>query len=403
MENDKTLDNRQGNANHDIMRKTNVLKLLNCIRESGPLTKREIQTQTGLSWGAIWNISSELINKEILKEAKVGKTTTGRTPVALDINGVSHFFIGIDMIEDKVMTVIIDMKCQVLSQRKYACTDFRRESILSLIKNIIKELLECPSASGGTFIGIGISMQGAVDNFKGVSCFHPVYEDWENVALKNILEESFELPVIVMHDPDCMALAEKWFGHAHSAKNYLFIRFDDSMGIGIGMSIIINGEVYSGSHGFTGELGHIIINFDESKEFYDKKGMLGMYSTISGIQKTLSDALPNYNLSFTEAACHARLGESPYYEVFQVAGKALGCAIASLANILNPEMVILGGNFMDYSDVFWDTMTEYIHKNIWKFTDVDVRISEVVNGAAIGAAVAVLQQLYNGEIPSTFT
>lgn len=394
-------------AKHDSIRNTNTLIVLESIINSGPVTKREIQEKTCLSWGAVSNITNELLRKKIIVETKSSDSSVGRTPSQLDVNSSENLIIGLDINIEGITAVLIDLKCRVLKKISQEVLKTGAEDILKQVKLLVHLLLQDSHAEISGIIGLGVAMQGAVDTEKGISIFSPHFPNWENVPLKDILEKEFDIPVFVEHDPNCMALSERWMGAAKGVNNLLFIR----LSMGIGMSIIINGELYKGADGSAGEFGHITMNPGGPRCSCGNYGCLEVYvSGSSIIQKAAEglilgrfEILPGYTeakkeLGLKHIVAAARQGDGFAENLFQEAGIYLGIGISNLVNIMNPDLIVIGGEMAKCSDLFLDVTMETILQKAWKNSRVNVVTSKLENdSAAIGAAALFVQKLFNRE------
>ena len=214
-------------TNHDQMRIANTVSVLNYVREFGPLTKKALQQKTGLSWGSISSITTDLIKQKIIIECQKQNPYPGRNPKDLDISSITNLLIGIDISAEGITGVLIDLKCKVIESKKIKIViDNEQENYPELILNHIRNLIShfLNKAAKMRVIGIGLAVQGAVDSEHGISLFSPHIPGWKNIHLKAILETEFKLPILVEHDPNCMALAERWLGGINNVPNMLLIR-----------------------------------------------------------------------------------------------------------------------------------------------------------------------------------
>ena len=393
---------------HDIMRTTNTLSLLDCIRDYGPLTKGEIQEKTGLSWGAICNIISELLKSRIISECMSTEFAVGRTPSKFDINSNDRLIIGIDINIEGLTAVLIDLKCRVLNSIRVAIMENEKEEVLKQAKCIIHQLLDSTRIDRDKIIGIGIAMQGTVNSDEGVSVYSPYFNNWDNIPLKDIFEKEFNLPVCVEHDPNCMAMTERWLGGAKDVKDMLFIR----LSMGIGMSIIINGEIYRGVDGSAGEFGHITINPDGARCTCGNYGCLEVYASGRSILQQTREGLKlrrttleiglekdNEAINLSTVANAARKGDAYLRSIFENAGIFLGIGISNMINIFNPEMVIIGGELGKFADLYLDKAREIAKQKAWKNSRINILASQFESdSAAIGAAAVYVQKIFSGNV-----
>jgi len=394
-------------AKHDFMRTTNTLSVLECIMQAGPVTKKDIQDRTGLSWGAVSNIISVLLQKKVISEAKSTESNIGRTPSKFDISRNNNLIIGIDINAAGLTTVLTDFKCNVLKSMRYGVIEKDKEGIIKQIKDIIRSTMEDARIDRQKASGIGVAMQGAVDTERGVSVFSPYFPDWKEVHINEILQEEFKLPVLLDHDPNCMALAERWLGAAKGVKNLLLVRL--SMG-GIGMSIIINEKIYRGADGSAGELGHIIVDPDGPRCTCGNYGCLEVYASGRSLLMKAKEAIKQGLVFFSpdidehsevplEAIAEAATGGNGHVRnLFDEMAFYLGIGISNAINVFNPQLIIIGGELARYEKLFMAKLKETVESKAWKWSNKNIIASRLgSNSPAIGAAALFIQKVFAGE------
>lgn len=393
-------------ANHDLMRTTNTLEILKCVRDAGPLTKREIQARVGLSWGAVSNITGDLLRRGLLAECKRKETSVGRTPSIYEINGQRNLCIGLDINAEGITGVLTDLKCRSIKETRLNNLENTRAGILDQVGQVIQTL---SADLAGRLIGIGVAMQGSVDAEHGVSVFSPYFPDWHNVPIKKLLEDEFGIQTRVEHDPNCMALAEQWLGVAREVKNVLFVR----MTMGIGLSIMIDGRIYRGADGNAGEFGHIIMNPGGLRCTCGNYGCLEAYASGRSILARAMEGIrlgrcggieppaDGTELKLETIADAARQGHAYLAGLFEEAGSYLGIGLSSLVNILNPELIVIGGGLARFADLFLERAKAAAMDKVWKGCRVNLVLSSLPNNAAaIGAAGMIAQDVFAGSYPS---
>lgn len=187
---------------------------------------------------------------------------------------------------------------------------------------------------------VSVSIGGPLDIKRGIIYSPPNLPGWDNIDLKTLLEERFLLPVFIEHDGNAGALAEYFFGAGRGYKNIIFL----TLGTGLGAGIILDGKVYHGTNDNAGEVGHIRIA-RTGPEAYGKKGSWEGYCSGTGIAKLAHQMYPRRwkpNVTAAEIAKSAREGDRDALTVLQKSARFLGQGLAILADILNPEIIILG-------------------------------------------------------------
>ncbi len=400
-------------AQHGLMRSTNTIFILENIRDYGPITKREIQERTGLSWGAVSNITGDLLRKKVISEFKSADSLVGRTPAMLDINNTENLVIGLEVNAEGINTVLTDIKCRVLKKINSPVLVNEKNEILKQMKSIIHKIIVTSEINTDKLLGIGVAMQGSVNAEEGISVYSPYFNDWKDVPLGKILSDEFNVPVFVEHDPNCMALSEKRFGVAKDIKSFLFVR----LSMGIGMSIITDGNIFRGADGSAGEFGHIIINPGGPRCSCGNYGCLEAYASGRSIIQKVTEGIglgkiPEIQGDFSNwgsidiAFCAelAQKGDPFTKMLFADAGVYLGIGISNLINIFNPELIILGGELARHSSLFIEKTRVIAKEKTWRNSRINLVISKCPDdSAAIGATLLIIQKIFMGEIKDIIT
>lgn len=284
----------------------------------------------------------------------------------------------------------------------------RREKghILSSMIANIAELRTIEKSRGNKVMAIGIGSPGIIDLKRGIVITSPNFKDWKGVRLKTILEKAVKLPVVLDNDANAAAYGEKWKGAGRKVNSLVCL----TMGTGIGGGIILNGEVWHGADGMAGEIGHMTVNPDGPRCNCGNTGCLETYSSATGMEKNAIAALKcgkrsvlkklsfgdNGNITAKMIYEAASKGDRLAIEILAEAGRYLGIAMASLINILNPEMMVLTGAVTGAWDFFMPTAKQEMKKRAY---GVLIERTKIVRGkltdtaGIVGAAGLALKQL----------
>ncbi len=220
---------------------------------------------------------------------------------------------------------------------------------------IIRDRLE--THDDWSLAAIGISCGGPLDAEKGLILAPPNLPGWDGVDIFTPLKDAFGVPVMMQNDADACALAEWKMGAGKGSRNMIFLTF----GTGMGAGLILNNELYSGSTGMAGEIGHVRMEPDGPMG-YGKKGSFEGFCSGGGIaaqgRKRAEEALRKGtpalfcpDESFLESISSKSIaetmekGDALASEIFQTVGDYLGRGLAVLIDILNPELIVIGGIF----------------------------------------------------------
>ncbi len=393
--------------NHDLMRYSNILSVFTCVLNNGPISKREVQRKTGHSWGSISNIITELERKGLLvsKGQKDEPYPPGRIPSIYDINCSDNYIIGVDFSLEGITGVITDFKCNIKYSFRQPVIKLSRDSIISQIISTITQLKN--ELRDKNIMGIGIAFPGTVDKKSGIALHLSQIPDFKPINFNEILGEEFGIPIAVQRDPDCMAEAEKLIGLAQNLTDCIFIR----VSYGIGMSILSDNKILSGGNNCIGQFSHMTVIEDGSLCTCGKHGCLKTTSSITAILSIAEECIKKNESpmlkkltggdkpSLMQLAYAARSGDECANNIFHKAANYVGIAIANVAAILDPQIIILSGELTHFDDVFVKYVRKSAEKNAWPRTKINIACSSLQSeAAAIGAAAQILTKIKNGEI-----
>lgn len=389
-------------TNSDL-KNSNIKGVFLAIQSMGPILRKNLQEKTGLSWGSIsFNINT-LCEMKLIAETEYEGTSVGRKPHSFDINPYDNYLIGIDIQKSMLRAVAADLKGRTAFCHSVPLAYTDKISVLEDIYLLIDRVLR--EINGKKVICIGIAVQGIVSKNNAVSKYFPEFSDWENVDLKRLVEERFGLLCFIFHDPDAIMCAEKLFLNARnpSLRNVALVRLDN----GVGMSIMINREIFTSSTGKSGEIGHINVEKDGLECICGDRGCLEAYVTSGSIIKRFLSAVRQGEstsvrisditaVNINTLATAAKSGDPLCRRLFVEMGDYLGIALSSYINVFNPQLIIIQGEFTKYRYVYESYMRASIEKHVWYANETDIVFAEYDQFvAAMGAALASFEKTLN--------
>ena len=343
------------------------------------------------------------INSKLFVEVVKTATKAGRSPTCIDINPDRNLILALDINVVGISAVVVSLKGDVKQMISENIESFEATEILKQVDMIIAMILGSYINTDCTVLGIGSALQGSVNVEEGISVFNPHFKNWKNIHIKEHLEKKFHLPVYVEHDPNCLALSELIFGQHDKIENAVFIRY----GMGIGMSIIQDGQIVRGRDGNAGEIGHMIMIDDGETCYCGNNGCLETLASATSIIKAAGDEYLKGNGRFSlkrrdiikRLAMEAENGNVKIAEVFKKAGTFMGRGIANVVNILNPDQVILCGIMAQYSRLYADDLLTAAQNSIWSDSSLNIRYSTGDHfQVAVGAAGILVNQILSGNL-----
>ncbi len=330
------------------LRRINRSTLLKQIYFGGPVNRLELSQQTELSPATVTNLSGELLAEGVIIESGIEEIEAGRPRTLLTINPQYGYFIGIDVGETRIQSELFDLTmhrlCTVI--HPLSREENQPKQVVDPIVASVKDLLAQANLQSKDVLGVGIGMPGLVDPASGVSIYAPNW-DWHDVPLLSMLKKHLDMPIYLDNGAKAMALAESLFGAGRDKDSVAVLL----IGTGIGAGIITEGSLYRGAINSAGEFGHITVELDGRLCRCGSRGCLEAYAGAPGIiqrmaEHGLKSPLPQSGdqmetiVAIAEAA---RKGELHAIQVLNETARYLGAGVANLINLVNPQIILLGG------------------------------------------------------------
>ena len=361
-----TQSNNLLSSNINLVKSHNTRAVLLSLLQEGPISRVELAEKLSLSNTTITNIISELLDQGIVIEEHLETTEkrkrVGRPRRMLCLVPAARYAIGVHIGVGLFRVAITNLFAEIIFSEiaAFELTTPPEEVILAIIQ-MIEAAIEQSEIERQRVIGVGVGASGLVNYEAGINVLAPRL-GWENVPIQHIMESQLDLPVCVDNNVRTMALAEAIFGDGQGVGVLAFVYGR----IGVGAGIVVNGQVFRGSGAGAGEIGHTII-IPESGETCTC-GNTGCLETLLSEPVWIRHA-EKLAASHPEStlAAYLKHGDerSPIELIFSAAtngdelaqqfieqrSRYLGIALANLVNVLNPELIILGGMFAQGSDL----------------------------------------------------
>ncbi|WP_163537961.1 ROK family transcriptional regulator [Gracilibacillus sp. YIM 98692] len=354
--------------NQHVVKKENKALVLETIKEHYPISRASIAQVTGLNKGTVSSLVSELIDEKLIHESGTGKSSGGRRPVMLFLNESAGFTISIDLGVKSVLGVLTDLKGNIKQEKRVHFDDPSLEGVLMILYSLIDELHDKAPDSEYGIVGIGIGVPGVVTN-DGEILLAPNL-GWKKVALQQMLFEKYQVPITVENEANAGAYGEKVFGVGQKSNELVYA----SISIGIGVGLILDGKLYKGLRGFSGELGHMTIEKDGKHCRCGNQGCWELYAS----EQVLLDKAAQLGLehqSIKELVSEADNGNEQVISLFEDLGDYIGVGITNIIHIFNPEQVVIGNSIIAASAYILPAIEKRIEKNTIGFNKDDVQFN----------------------------
>ncbi|HEX7555872.1 MAG TPA: ROK family transcriptional regulator [Leptolinea sp.] len=386
------------------VRAHNLSTTLNLIRDRGSITRAEIIQITKLSAPTISSLVNILIDSDFVREGGIGLSSGGRKPVVLEFNYDVRKILGIDMGATHITIVLMNLKGEVSQRFSYHLDVLTKpQEALQTINNAVKNILNKAGLTGRDLLGIGYTVPAPLVNDRTGEFITHYMPAWKNIhCITTIHEVTSDVPVYFENDANAAAIAEKWWGCGLGYDNLVYIK----LGTGVGSGLVINGDIYKGFNGTAGEIGHTTIEADGRKCRCGNRGCLESYIGIQGILSDGRNALkdnPKWkdrlaDLDVKGVVLAAREGNQECEKIITTAGWYLGIGLANIINLVNPGLLILGGDLADAGQMLLEPARKSLVERTVGF---NTRTENLVigemgsNAVAIGAATLVIMNAFH--------
>ena len=329
------------------LRKSNRSRALWEVFLNGPLTRQEVGTVAGLSPATVSNLVAALVAEGVVAEVGLEDSNGGRPRGLLQVNPGYGYVIGVDVGETEFLVELFDFALQPLA-RHTSVTDMSVLDPDDAVSHIV-EGVEAVIAEAGVgraaILGVGVGVPGLVEHHAD-AVVHGQSVGWHAVPLEQMLRDRTRLPILVDNGAKTLGQAERWFGAARSTGNAAIVL----LGIGVGMCIISNGEVYRGATSSAGEWGHTTVVAGGRICRCGAQGCLEAYVGAGAIVaryeqlKRRRAASGPGELEAGIAGIIAAAGRDRIADqVLDETVTYLGAGLADLVNLFNPERIVVGG------------------------------------------------------------
>ncbi len=316
-----------------LIKKMNTSIVLEAVIKHAPLSRAQISELTGLNKATVSSLVQDLIDSDLVLEIGPGQSSGGRKPVMLLFKGTAGYAIGIDLGVNYIRGQLVDLEGNVIAEQQRSLKQHDAAFALEQLSECIERLMNGAPESSYGIVGIGVGVPGIVDD-RGAILFAPNLR-WRNIELQRQLEERFGVPVTIDNEANAGAQGEQKYGAGRGIPNQIYV----SVGIGIGTGIILNKELYKGASGFSGELGHLSIEYDGKPCSCGNRGCWELYASENAL---LEQAVELGFDSLEGLLDAASAGDERVRELIRSIGDYLGAGIANIVNVFNPNVVIIG-------------------------------------------------------------
>jgi predicted NBD/HSP70 family sugar kinase len=393
-------------ANLPAIAAFNETVVLDAVRRSPDgLSRVELAARTGLSAQTVTNVTRRLLHQGLIREAgKQSEGSPGKPRTILRLDPAGAYAVGVHLDPTVIACVLLDLEGGVVAHVHRASPgDGDAVSTLAATVDAIHEVLGTPGVDARRVIGVGVAAPGPIDADTGVVVRPPLIPGWNDFHLRDELTAATGLPSLVAKDVTCAAVAERWRDPAGASKDYAFVYY----GTGVGVGLVLGGEVYTGSTDNAGDVGHVLVDPEGARCACGRRGCYGesvrpyrlvMQALWNGVLAPPpgTEVVPGEDLHldvetidalFTELTGAADAGDARAQEIVDRSIRNSAFYLSNLTALLDLDRVVYGGPS-------WSRVeSRYLDLLPQRFAELDMGILThpvVIEASAVGEDVAAV-------------
>lgn len=330
--------------------------LLRLIRTGAARSRADLVSLTGAPRSTVSARVEQLLASKLVYEGGSGDSRGGRPPTLLAFNSKAGYVLAVDLGATSVRVALTDLAGEFLAAESQELEISKGPVfVLEIVNKLADRLLKKVGGGPEAVKAVGVGVPGPVEFATGRLVHPPLMSGWHDYAVPAAFAR-FECPVYVDNDVNVMAAGE--LGSGGSEENFLVVK----IGTGIGCGIVVNGQIYRGTQGCAGDIGHIYI--PSEKTVICRCGNENCLEAIAGggaLSRTAAASGLDVH-SVKDLVRLALLGEPPALELIRNAGREVGGVLASLVNIFNPSRIVLVGSVAEAGNPLLAGIREVVYR-----------------------------------------
>ncbi len=386
-------------ATSETARDINSRIMLNLVRKHQPISRADLMRPSGLQRSTVSVITEQLIAERWLREGEVGQLPRGRRPTFLHINEERAGIFGINVRPHLTNMALANLGGRFLEQESMATPTSPDEFVKQIGERVHASMKQHPQMA---YEGIGVSLPGRVDLSSQKFVFAPNL-GWHEEDLKERLELATGLPVDLENEANACALSEFWFGrYSESVGNLIAVAVSE--GIGVGM--ILNGQLVRGPSGLAGEFGHVTINENGPKCGCGNRGCWEVYASNSAAVRYYNEAKASKNgkknhngeasINFEDLLGLAERGDLKALEALDHMAQYLGRGISTLVTGLAPDIIVVVGEVTRAWDRLGPIISDVVKQHSFTHTTTKIIASGPAPQPRLRGIIALVLQKHFG-------
>lgn len=380
---------RRNPGSQTALRARNQQRIIEALLAGGPQTQAELSRSTGLSSATVSNIVRQMSGNRLVRTEPT--TSSGRRALSVRLIDTGAVAAGIDIGRRHIRVVLATLGYQILHEAAIALPlGHSAGEGMDAASALLDRVLTEADVERHRVLGAGIGIPGPIDRRTGTVVRGAILPEWVGINMREDLGARLQLPVFIDNDANLGALAQVTWGPHGGCENLIFVK----VATGVGAGLIINGSLFYGNVGVTGEIGHATISDQGLICRCGNRGCLETVASTSTMMDLLSRASSG-PVTTADIVRRGAAGDPATLRVVDDAGMAVGRAVAGIANALNPEVIVVGGSLTGLGDVLLNPVRRGLLRHAVPLIGETTTLSMSSLGdraEALGAASLVLAQ-----------
>ena len=340
-----------------LLRSINQRAVLELIRQRGPLSRAQVARDAGLSKPTVSLALATLHEAGLVRE--VGRSTGGRGPGAVlyELNPDAGWVVGIDVGRRWVRAAIADITGGIVARRSERARARSARSLIGQIGDVAHHLAAEAGIAWDQVSHATIGSPGVFDPRRGLMEMAPNLPGWGRQGIVEAVRDQLGTNVTFENDVNLAALGERARGHGRTLSDFVYLW----IGTGIGIGIVLGGELYSGARGAAGEIGYLPIGPADSTRAARRRGAFEEAAAAGGIVQMAREVGVQGADTAEQVFAAARRGDPLALRAVAVEAHLLALGVASIVPVLDPEAVILGGGVGRSGDMLVEPIERELH------------------------------------------
>src|SRR3954449_9941247 len=364
-----------------LLRTLNQGALMQRLRDEGQLSRAQLARDTGLSKPTVSQALAELETAGLVRSVGLAAPSRGRTALLYEPDPTAGYVVGIDIGRAWIRIAVADLTGTILARSD---SPNRARTAAAVVRTVAREARATVKQAGigwKRVVHTVVGSPGVFDPGTGRLWHAPNLPDWSKAGLADELRDALTPSTAIDNDANLAAVGERDFGRGRDARNFVYVE----LGTGLGVGIVIDGEIYRGARGAAGEVGYIPWPGDGAAG-RSERGRLEEATSAAAVVASARDAGMRGELTAKDVFDKARAGDAKALRAVDMEAERVAHLLATITALVDPEFIVLGGGIGGSADL----LRPRVEERLRDLTPLETRVeqSELGQDAIVLGAIA---------------